>query len=605
MSGRTHASVRTIPLAAVCVFLAAAGHPSAGAAEAVKWLLTEDGKPVFSIVTIGGAEPALLMQRAGDAIGQTVQRWAGVELPRVAVGEGADLPARSAIVLGTLDRLRRVAPEVETADPAVMGVAFMDEHAFAVVPIRFAGVPRLFVVARTASGVFNGATYVRDFLIDGPRCGLYLQAETVLRSPQMSGRAAYTLTIWGHEARYTAADWERIFDSFARDGFDRIYFWVSGHFPSRKYPQTYKCRDGEWDTTEDSRIGTVPDLRRIIRYAHAMGLKIYHGGALGGWCGTGMLTNNAPGTMKTGTGIAARSLCPSHPASRKALVESYKEIFDALPEADGVFIESADEWGECVCSECARPLDEFGSRQFGRAQLTLVQEIMREIWRDHPHARLCYTIGYAEHGKDPAYYEIVRQMSDPRIEWMEARDSWEFPGPRGTSLPASCFSRRVMRWRQYYGLPLADLVADADRAGRSGFYGLITAFEPGAGTGSYYTDIPYPTDILPYVLTGFVWREATWEPALNVDDMRKRVQRRFFGAEASRELAADLWMLRELIREQSGRKEMAPQVEQTLSQIELRIRQAAPNAGPKTAESLALMTRAIDDTRKHLHTPRR
>ena len=73
----------------------------------------------------------------------------------------------------------------------------------------------------------------------------------------MKGRAAYTLSIWGNDTEYTASDWNNIFEAFARDGIDRIYFWVSGHFPSVKYPQTYKCADGPWDTTVNSRIGTL------------------------------------------------------------------------------------------------------------------------------------------------------------------------------------------------------------------------------------------------------------------------------------------------------------------------------------------------------------
>ena len=64
------------------------------------------------------------------------------------------------------------------------------------------------------------------------------------------------------------------------------------------------------------------------------------------------------------------SLCPSHPASRQALIEYYNEIFDALPEADGLFIESADEWGNCYCPTCDKKIDDLGSRQFGQSGLS-------------------------------------------------------------------------------------------------------------------------------------------------------------------------------------------------------------------------------------------
>ena len=41
--------------------------------------------------------------------------------------------------------------------------------------------------------------------------------------------------------------------------------WFSGHFPSKKYPQTYRCKDGQWDSTVDSGIPTIEDHRRIIQ----------------------------------------------------------------------------------------------------------------------------------------------------------------------------------------------------------------------------------------------------------------------------------------------------------------------------------------------------
>jgi len=204
---------------------------------------------------------------------------------------------------------------------------------------------------------------------------------------------------------------------------DRVYFWLSGHFPSRKFPQTYKVVDGKYDTTEKSRIGSIEDQRRIIRSAHERGLKIYLGGALGAWAGTRFLTNLEADTLKTQHGaigessesLAAYSLCPSNARVRRALIDYYREMFDTLPEADGLYTESADEMGECQCAQCNRPVDQFGSRQFGQAQLTLVQQIMKSIWSDHPHVCLAYTIGYAPHKSDPAYYEVIRQMTDPLL----------------------------------------------------------------------------------------------------------------------------------------------------------------------------------------------
>ena len=66
------------------------------------------------------------------------------------------LPTGPAIVLTTLDRLRKAAPEAETSTDAVKRVVFTDEHGFACVPVESEGVTGVFVVGRTRREVFNG-----------------------------------------------------------------------------------------------------------------------------------------------------------------------------------------------------------------------------------------------------------------------------------------------------------------------------------------------------------------------------------------------------------------------------------------------------------------
>jgi hypothetical protein len=558
--------------------------------------LVVSGKPACTLLVVGKDESLGLLNRAAAAVGDTVRLWTGVFLnSRTVSVADAKLPVESAIIFATLDALKAIAPELVRTHDELARVPALDEHGFVCVPVEDHGAKQLLVVSQTPRGVYNGAVYLRDFGIDGPRDNLFAEFQSVVRSPQMGGRPAYTLTIWGHEAQYTPKDWATIFQSYARDGIDRVYFWVSGHFPSQKFPQTYYCQDIQhgklYDTTKNSRIGTVADLKKIIASAHEQGLRIYLGGGLGCWCGTQFITNKEAETMKSGT--KDESLCPSNPKSRQALIDYYQELYAALPESDGLFIESADEAGECICPMCSRPVDELGSRQFGQAQLSLCQEIMSGIWRDHPNARFAYTIGYQEHAKDVAYYNLIQRLSaDPRFEWMEARNSWSFPGPSGEARPAASFSKQVMRWKQHYNVPLEDLITDANRAGKEGLYGLIWSFEPGFATGSFYKDIiPFPTDLLPYALTAFVYREATWNPELSVVEMRDRVLQRFFGREAPAALSDDLWKLREIIRTGKNVKE--------LGAIEQRIQAARTNAGPKTMEGLELMQRAIDDIRKH------
>jgi hypothetical protein len=104
-------------------------------------------------------------------------------------------------------------------------------------------------------------------------------------------------------------------------------------------------------------------------------------------------------------------------------------------------------------------------------------------------------------------------------------------------------------------------------------------------------------DILPYVLTGFIFREATWNPDLTVEEMHVQTRKKFFGQSAPPVLDDDLWKLREIIRTRKRRDQLGP--------IEQHIAQAQLNASPKTAQGLAIMKRAVNDIHKYLDKKRR
>src|SRR5687767_4120191 len=122
--------------AIVRIVLAATVLPSMLEGNDATFSVTEAGKPNCTVVAITGDEPELLMTRAVESITGTVRRWGGVELPVVAIkgGSGA-MPAGPAIVLATLERLRKSAPEIVTSTDAVRRVGFMDEHGFACVAV--------------------------------------------------------------------------------------------------------------------------------------------------------------------------------------------------------------------------------------------------------------------------------------------------------------------------------------------------------------------------------------------------------------------------------------------------------------------------------------
>ena len=562
--------------------------------------LVKNGKCNSRIAILASEKEAFLMDRAAQAIADTVNAWSGVKIP---IEKVERLPEEPAIILSTLDSL---VPELGD-NTSIYRAEFMDDHGFAIVPI----LNKVFIVSQTARGVYNGAVYLRDFKIDGSKVNLILDAKPVYRTPWMKGRAVYLLNIWGHEPLYTVSDWKVILDSLAWYGFETVYFWTSGHFPSKKFPQTYKWVDHDFDSTAESKIASVQDLAQIIEYGHRVGLRMYLGGGLGAWTGTGNLTSLKPETMKTGGGMAAMSLCPSHPESRKAIVEYYKEMYDALPKADGLYIELADEFGECVCEICSKPVDAFGSRQFGQSQITLVQEIAHTIWKDHPHAHFAFTNGYDEHKNDPAFYEAIKQMDNSKFEWMEARGSWEFPAAGGKLMPAPYFSKKQMKWKIWEIMPLSEQVEIANRLSKEGWFGMIADFSPGFSSGSLYggvyggsqsklpVAIPFPVNKLPFALTYFVTREVMWDPTLTVEQVKERIQRRFFGAEAPAHLSTDLWDLREILLVCSQSLKTSAEHAKLLESIEEHIREAENNASPKTLESLSIMKEAVDMIRKY------
>src|SRR5205814_2009999 len=129
--------------------------------------------------------------------------------------------------------------------------------------------------------------------------------------------------------------------------------------------------------------------------------------------------------------VKSAGLCPSNAVARQRTRDYLVEMIDGLPEADGLFLEMRDEMGECKCDTCQKPVDALGSKQYGQSEMTFLQDLAAEVWKKHPGVHFANNIGYAEHAHDPAFYRRVREMADPRFEWLECRGSWTLPGPAG------------------------------------------------------------------------------------------------------------------------------------------------------------------------------
>jgi hypothetical protein len=511
------------------------------------------------------------------------------------------------------------------------------------------GAKHLIIAGATPRGAYNGAVFCRDFLLDaaagspGP-ADVFARSAALLRSPHLAARGTYLLSIYGVAMQYTAEDWMKVIDRHAEDGMNRVYFWLSGHHPSQKYPHLYNR-----DATRGTKL-TVDGVRRLIRHCHDRGIAFYIGGGVFAWVASGYLAEGHPEIAA----VKASGLCPSKPFARQGNREHFLEMYDTWPEADGFMFEIRDEHGECQCPECRVKLDAYGSRAYGRAEITWLQEFARAAWQRNDRLRFCWLIGYDEHKNDVAYYEQIRRMSDPRFEWLDARvgldpkGPWRLPGPGGEPRPLAFFSRKICHWDPFYRLPIHHILAVARRSADEGLYGYVPAFEPGFSSASYYADqIPLPVDLLPYCLTGFVYREATWEPTLSLEALKDRIHRRFFSPDAPRRFVEDLvylqqfsfghgWLISQFAKPRFGyggekierltvegerkrvraisnpreREAEAVSLRQTYAQlagvaehlrrmeaIEAALKKAAPGATPKTRESFALLQKMIDDTR--------
>jgi len=609
--------------------------------------LIRAGKPVATL--IAPEDKAPIWDDAVAAIASTAARWGGAAPRVVRLAKGTPLPAGDVILLGTPESSDAIAGMSLLTEGPIGRVPFVDRQGFAVEARSEGGVKRLVIAGKTPRGAYNGAVYCRDFLLDasaGPAgtADVFARSASLVRSPRLAARGTYHLPLYGVAMKYTDLDWMKVIDRYAEDGMERVYFWLSGHHPSKKYPRLYNI-----DAATDTRL-TVDGVRRLIRYCHDRGIQFYIGGGVFAWTASHYLIDGHPEIAA----VKAGGLCPSQPFARTGNREHFLEMVDTWPEADGFMLEIRDEHGECQCARCQVPLDGFGSKGYGRAEISWLQEFAREAWRRNPKLHLCWLIGYAEHARDVNYYEQIRDMSDPRFEWLDVRvgldlnGPWKLAGPGGVPHPLAFFSRRISHFDPFYKMPIANVLTAARRSADEGLFGYVPAFEPGFSTASYYRDqIPLPTDILPYCLTGFVYREVTWEPGLTLDQLKERIHRRYFSPDAPKRSVDDMIFLHQFsidhsevltsfarprywfdgrkldrltvegerkrirsIADDTQRRQETERLRTTLAklagvrgeldrmkEIEAALDATDTGASPKTREGLALLRRLIEDTR--------
>jgi len=290
-------------------------------------------------------------------------------------------------------------------------------------------------------------------------------------------------------------------------------------------------------------------------------------------------------------------------------------LYDAFPEADGMWLEIGDE-GDYACKDpaCQKPVDEYGSKVSGQASPAFLKDFSAELWAKHPKAKLVWGMGYPEaHKWDVKYYDTLRRdFRDPRYYFLEVRQNWILQDSEGILKPLREISPNAMHWDQYYGLPLRDIGERARRIEEDHLAGYIVAFEPGFNSHSVFgRTVPFPVDAIPYRLTRFAYSQFTFDPKLTWDGFRQQLLTHFFGEGADPELF-DLTLtlfefmrtgpisgsFRELTHPVDGH-DYGTKLKPRLIAIESRLAKLEPGLGQRgRTVGVPLLRRAIQDLRQ-------
>ncbi len=598
--------------------------------------LVREGKPVAAIVVSDRATP---LERIAA---EKLQTWAkeacasDLEVLRASEERGE---MKNVILLGTPATQPLIAECVARSHGGAGDTPFLSDEGFGIETLEKDGTRYLIVAGRTDKGVFHGAVYVRDFLLDitRPDTEAVVREVKLVRSPAIPVRGPYLLPQYGATPLMTLDHWKHVIDRMAEGGINQIHWWVAGMYPSKKYPETFEITNTKM---------SVDDIRALCRFAQERGMTFLVGGGGFFWHGIQKVAETHPELKAVKNG----GLCPTQPESQRIMTEYALEWLETVPEADGLWIEPRDEGGLCECELCMKPLDQFKSRQYGQSEIAFLKTLMKRTWAARPKARLVWLIEYHSgiptmpHFDDPLYFERIREIKDPRIEWMVVWEQFKLPGPRNENVPVPFFTRNAQHWDKPYWPNLQNVFAHAKMAAEQGYLGYSNAWEIGFASNDWYIDaVPYPVDIIPEVITSLGFREACWEPAQTWEEFTDRVHRRFFSREVPREIAEDMLYLRQYIttanhtmdhaspaafnrsKPLSGEVERVASVSDETSRsaevkrlrallntlrmtrdealpgmkaIEAKIAALEPKASRKSMAAFALMRRAIDDSRR-------
>jgi hypothetical protein len=334
-----------------------------------------------------------------------------------------------------------------------------------------------------------------------------------------------------------------VFDAMAEDGINADYFWMCGLFRSQECPQAF---------TYPPAAPTTEEIRQLIAYSHSIGIDFYLGSGVFAWFGLDALARAHPETKAVGS---TGGMCPSNALARKLNLDYLTEMYDAFPDAEGLFLEIRDEYGDCQCARCKAPAPQGGT-QYAQSELSFLRELTEAVWRKHPRAKFVWCIGYSDnvHAADKAYYEqLTRAFGDPRFQWLEVRNNWTLPAADGRMRPLRWFSPNVISWSKPYCETTDEVQRWLQESNRQRLLGAAAAFEPGFSSASYYcSEVPFPMEAIPYAISRFAYRTYSWEPNLTRAVFRERLHRKFFTPEIAAVLADDVLWLYDFIRSSSA-----------------------------------------------------
>lgn len=599
--------------------------------------LVRGGKPQATVLL--GQDAGDVERTAADKFTAAVRRDSGAVLRLAAADPGkGDL-----VVIGTAGTHPELARLASTFNLPLKDLA---PQGFLLRTLADGDRNILVIAGGDPRGAFYGVREALDQVVTCTRGKDVVVAPCdVRRAPALDARGTYCLTCWSTAPTYERSAWEASFDSMADAGMNRVMFWMDGLFRSKRHPEAFLDKEG--GHYQGAKL-TDGDIRALIRYAHDRGMEFFFGSGVFGWFVAGDFAKRVPEAADKPKG---GNLCPSSPVAQAFTLEYLSEMIETFPEADGYMLEIRDELHDCACATCQKPLDDRGSKQFGQSELDFLEKLRTTVWERHPKTKFIWLMGYANHNEDVLYYERMREMGkDPRMEWLEVRNSWTLPAAGGGRKPLPYFSDRVYHWDQYYKFNGEVLRGVIRKTAAEGLKGFLPAYEPGFATISIYNSrdyVPFPVHLIPYCLTQFFYREYTWDPQLDDRTLVERAHRKFFGAEVPREMVDDLFFLKrfmhahyqELCREigdglqpnatllalvddiwttprKADKQWLLEETLKTirsfrslvrgegdmarLARIEKKIAALRPKATPRSDDTFDLMMQAIDDIRKEL-----